>query len=81
MLQWIGTGAIMCAEGGGHHRPNRHAELARDIFRNLELVIANRSADPLEQLLARRMHPKCGHALLLIMQRPAEHPLPPQCQL
>lgn len=59
LLQWISTGAIMCAEGGGHHRPNRHAELAREIFRSLELVIADKSADPLDQLVARRMHPKC----------------------
>ena len=64
-VQWIGTGAIMCAEGGGHHRPNRHAELSREIFRSLELVISNRAADPLEQLVARRMHPKCAHALAL----------------
>lgn len=27
-LQWIGTGAIQCVEGGGHHRPNRHGEIS-----------------------------------------------------
>lgn len=32
-LQWMATGAIPCVEGGGHHRPNRHAELARTMFR------------------------------------------------
>lgn len=31
--QWMATGAIPCVEGGGHHRPNRHAELARTMFR------------------------------------------------
>lgn len=56
----------MCAEGGGHHRPNRHAELAREIFRSLELVIADKNADPLNQLVARRMHPKCVKYLLII---------------
>lgn len=24
-MQWIATGAVACVEGGGHHRPNRHA--------------------------------------------------------
>lgn len=32
-VQWLATGAIECVEGGGHHRPNRHAELSRMIFR------------------------------------------------
>jgi hypothetical protein len=32
-MQWLATGAIPCVEGGGHHRPNRHAELARTMFR------------------------------------------------
>ena len=32
-MQWMATGAVACVEGGGHHRPNRHAELARTIFR------------------------------------------------
>lgn len=34
--QWINTGQIVCVEGGGHHRPNKHAEIARQIFRHLE---------------------------------------------
>ena len=38
----ISTGAIPCVEGGGHFRPNRHAELARDMFRALERVIGER---------------------------------------
>lgn len=28
-MQWIATGAIPCVEGGGHYRPNHHAELAQ----------------------------------------------------
>lgn len=28
-MQWIATGAIACVEGGGHYRPNHHAELAQ----------------------------------------------------
>ena len=32
-MQWLATGAVECVEGGGHHRPNRHAELARSMFR------------------------------------------------
>ncbi|KAK9092585.1 hypothetical protein Syun_027496 [Stephania yunnanensis] len=31
-LKWINTGQIPCFEGGGHHRPNRHAEISRLIF-------------------------------------------------
>lgn len=30
---WINTGAIMCAESGGHHRPNHHSNLALQMFR------------------------------------------------
>lgn len=40
-VQWINAGAIECVEDGGHHRPNRHAELSRAIFRSLEWVIAD----------------------------------------
>ena len=42
-LQMISTGAIACVEGGGHFRPNRHAELARDMFRALERSIGEPS--------------------------------------
>ena len=38
-LQWGGSGTLPGVEGGGHSRPNRHAELARSIFRSLEWVI------------------------------------------
>lgn len=36
LMQWINTGQIPCFEDGGHHRPNRHAEISRLIFRELE---------------------------------------------
>ena len=52
------AGAIQCAEGGGHHRPNRHAELSRVIFTSLERVIGDPAAAGTRALLARRMHPK-----------------------
>ncbi|KAL3145446.1 2,3-dihydroxyphenylpropionate/2,3-dihydroxicinnamic acid 1,2-dioxygenase, variant 2 [Trebouxia sp. C0009 RCD-2024] len=57
-LQWISTGAIPCVEGGGHFRPNRHAELAKIIFRSLEWVIGDESASKEAALVARRMHTK-----------------------
>ena len=54
-LEWVSTGAVQCVEGGGHYRPNRHAELSREIFRALE-----RNAHALDDgasLAARRVHP------------------------
>ncbi|KAK9806472.1 hypothetical protein WJX73_000758 [Symbiochloris irregularis] len=55
-LQLISTGAIPCVEGGGHHRPNRHAELSRDIFRALERVIELAGDDALKAVIARKVH-------------------------
>ncbi len=60
-LQWISTGAIPCVEGGGHFRPNRHAELAKIIFRSLEWVIGDENASKEAALVARRMHTKYAH--------------------
>lgn len=57
-VQWISTGAIPCVEGGGHFRPNRHAELAKIIFRSLEWVIGDETASKEAALVARRMHTK-----------------------
>ncbi|KAG8048513.1 hypothetical protein GUJ93_ZPchr0009g1652 [Zizania palustris] len=37
-LKWIYTGQIACFEDGGHHRPNKHAEISRQIFRELEMM-------------------------------------------
>lgn len=53
-MYWIATGAIACAEGGGHYRPNRHAELARRIFRSLEWVIGEQSGS-IASIIARRL--------------------------
>jgi len=63
LLQFISTGAIECVEGGGHFRPNRHAELARDIFKGMERVLEDRVAAREARLLARKIHTKCAHAL------------------
>lgn len=62
-MQWISTGAIPCVEGGGHFRPNRHAELAKIIFRSLEWVIGDENASKEAALVARRMHTKYAHCL------------------
>ncbi|KAK9806719.1 hypothetical protein WJX72_000486 [[Myrmecia] bisecta] len=57
-LQLISTGAIACVEGGGHYRPNKHAELARDMFRVLELAIANPTGSPAAAMVARKTQTK-----------------------
>ncbi|PRW57887.1 water chloroplastic isoform A [Chlorella sorokiniana] len=55
-IQWMATGAIPCVEGGGHHRPNRHAELARTMFRSLEWVIGEQGlSNPVVALVGRRL--------------------------
>lgn len=59
-MQFISTGAIECVEGGGHYRPNKHAELARDIFRALERLLERRSTVQELRLLARKTHTKCA---------------------
>lgn len=41
-VQWINTGQIPCFEDGGHHRPRRHAEISRLIFRELERVLSRK---------------------------------------
>ncbi|CAL8462111.1 g1642 [Coccomyxa elongata] len=57
-LQFISTGAIECVEGGGHYRPNKHAELARDIFRALERLLADPATGREPKLLSRKTHTK-----------------------
>ena len=37
-LRWTASGHLQCAEDGNHHRPNRPAEVSRDIFINMEQV-------------------------------------------
>lgn len=56
-LKWINTGQIPCFEGGGHHRPNRHAEISRVIFRELERIYSSKDVTPHELLVIRRVHP------------------------
>ncbi|KAK4772818.1 hypothetical protein SAY86_014593 [Trapa natans] len=56
-LKWINTGQIPCFEDGGHRRPNRHAEISRLIFRELERISCKKDALPEELLLIRRIHP------------------------
>ncbi|XP_048496017.1 phosphoglucan, water dikinase, chloroplastic isoform X3 [Beta vulgaris subsp. vulgaris] len=56
-LKWINTGQIPCFEDGGHHRPNRHAEISRLIFRELERIYCRRDTSPQERLVIRKIHP------------------------
>ncbi|GAQ78092.1 water dikinase [Klebsormidium nitens] len=57
-LQWINTGAISCVESGGHHRPNKHAEIARKIFRQLEWELGRKTTTSEEMLVLRRIQPR-----------------------
>lgn len=56
-LQWISTGQIVCVEDGGHHRPNKHAEIARQIFRTLERDSVRPGVTAEELVVARKIHP------------------------
>lgn len=56
-LKWINTGQIPCFEDGGHHRPNRHAEISRLIFRELERISCRKDTAPKEILVMRKIHP------------------------
>eukprot|EP01018_Ginkgo_biloba_P006356 Gb_12513 [translate_table: standard] len=56
-LKWINTGQIPCFEGGGHHRPSKHAEIARFIFRELERISSERVTTAKEILVIRKIHP------------------------
>ncbi|XVF29240.1 hypothetical protein REPUB_Repub15cG0104000 [Reevesia pubescens] len=56
-LKWINTGQIPCFEDGGHHRPNRHAEISRHIFRELERISSWKDTSPQEMLVIRKIHP------------------------
>ncbi|XP_027189138.1 phosphoglucan, water dikinase, chloroplastic isoform X2 [Cicer arietinum] len=56
-LKWINTGQIPCFEDGGHHRPNRHAEISRLIFRDLERYTSRKDISPQEVLVIRKIHP------------------------
>ncbi|PIA25745.1 hypothetical protein AQUCO_10800026v1 [Aquilegia coerulea] len=56
-LKWINTGQVPCFEDGGHHRPNRHAEISRLIFRELERISYRKDTSPQEVLVIRKIHP------------------------
>ncbi|KAL0365837.1 UNVERIFIED_CONTAM: Phosphoglucan, water dikinase, chloroplastic [Sesamum radiatum] len=56
-LKWINTGQIPCFEDGGHHRPNRHAEISRLIFRELERISSRKETSLQEILVIRKIHP------------------------
>ncbi|XP_065861529.1 phosphoglucan, water dikinase, chloroplastic isoform X3 [Euphorbia lathyris] len=56
-LKWINTGQIPCFEDGGHHRPNRHAEISRLIFRELERISCRKDTSLKEILVIRKIHP------------------------
>ncbi|XP_074574253.1 phosphoglucan, water dikinase, chloroplastic [Curcuma longa] len=56
-LKWINTGQIPCFEDGGHHRPNRHAEISRLIFRELERINYMENAPAQDVLVIRKIHP------------------------
>ena len=58
----ISTGALFCAEDGNHHRPNRPAEIARDIFVSLETVAGElykhgAEVGEAERQMMRQIHP------------------------
>ncbi|XP_038989785.1 phosphoglucan, water dikinase, chloroplastic isoform X2 [Phoenix dactylifera] len=56
-LKWINTGQIPCFEDGGHRRPNRHAEISRLIFRELEWIYYGKNTSPQDLLVIRKIHP------------------------
>lgn len=56
-LKWINTGQIPCFEDGGHHRPSRHAEISRLIFRELERIYSRKETTLQEILVVRKIHP------------------------
>ncbi|EPS59827.1 glucan/water dikinase, partial [Genlisea aurea] len=56
-LKWINTGQIPCLEDGGHHRPNKHAEISQLIFRELERAYGRKDIPIEEMLVIRKIHP------------------------
>ena len=64
-LRWTAAGHLECAEDGHHHRPNRPAEVSRDIFINMEQVaglnpLYGKHGTPVssvERQLMRHLHP------------------------
>ncbi|KAG0626216.1 hypothetical protein M758_2G111500 [Ceratodon purpureus] len=56
-LKWINTGQIACFEDGQHYRPNKHAEISRRIFVELERISGERGVSLRELLVVRKIHP------------------------
>ena len=64
-LRWIASGHVECAEDGHHHRPNRPAEVSRDVFINLESGVGlnplygkhGAPVSSVERLIMRHLHP------------------------
>jgi phosphoglucan,water dikinase len=56
-LKWINTGQIACTEDGQHYRPNKHAEISRRIFVELERISGERGGSLRELLVVRKIHP------------------------
>ncbi|XP_024534041.1 phosphoglucan, water dikinase, chloroplastic isoform X1 [Selaginella moellendorffii] len=57
-LKWISTGQIQCFEDGGHYRPNKHAEISRMIFRELESIYSDKTTTTTEErVVIRKIHP------------------------
>ncbi|XVF84500.1 hypothetical protein PTKIN_Ptkin17bG0041700 [Pterospermum kingtungense] len=55
--KWINTGQISCFKGGVHHWPNRHAEISRHIFHELERISSEKDTSPQKVLVIRKIHP------------------------
>ncbi|CAM0912375.1 unnamed protein product [Alopecurus aequalis] len=56
-LKWIYTGQISCFEDGGHYRPNKHAEISRQIFREIEKMYYRKGISAEDVLVIRKIHP------------------------
>ncbi|KAG0556349.1 hypothetical protein KC19_11G046700 [Ceratodon purpureus] len=56
-LKWINTGQIICYEDGQHYRPNKHAEISRRIFVDLERISGERGIGLKERLVIQKIHP------------------------
>ena len=55
-LSLVNSGALPCAEAGGHARPSRHAAASRVVFRALEWGIGDREQPREAAALSRRLH-------------------------
>jgi phosphoglucan,water dikinase len=56
-LKWINTGQIVCYEDGQHNRPNKHAEISRRIFVELERISGEQGVGLKERLVIQKIHP------------------------